>query len=80
MLQSWFIKLSLADGSNAVFEKEHSKRPSVGDAALLVKNDILPPRTLAWSAEEDECPLSAVRLLSASGIHVVGIRRRISSK
>lgn len=79
MLQSWIIKLSLADGSNVVFEKQHPKRPTLGDAALLVRNDLFPLSTAAL-AEQEECPLSAVRLLSASGVHVVGIRRRTALK
>ena len=80
MQQSWIIKLSLADGSNAVFEKQHPKRPTLGDAALLVRNDLFPPSTAPLAAEQAECPLSAVRQLSASGVHVVGIRRRTSLK
>jgi hypothetical protein len=52
MLQSWIIKLSLADGSNAVFKKEHPKRPTLGDAALLVRYDLFPPSTVALAAQE----------------------------
>lgn len=80
MQQSWIIKLSLADGSNAVFEKEHPKRPTLGDAALLVRNDLFAHNAAALSAEQKECQLSAVRLLSESGVHVVSIRRRMSLK
>lgn len=80
MQQSWIIKLSLADGSNAVFEKQHPKRPTLGDAALLVRNDLFPPTTDTLAAEHEQCPLAAVRLLSASGVHVVGIRRRMRLK
>jgi hypothetical protein len=78
MYQFWIIKLSLADGSSAVFEKPHPKRPTVGDAALLVRDDVFPPGTIAASSQEYDCPLAAVRLLSTSGVHVVGIRRRVT--
>jgi len=80
MQQFWIIKLSLADGSNAVFEKQHPKRPSVGDAALLVKDELFPAFGLSSGLMPDRCPLAAIRLLSTSGVHVVGIRRRMSDK
>jgi hypothetical protein len=80
MRQSWIIKLSFADGSNTVFEKEHSRRPNVGDAALLVKDDIFPAANASATLLPGGWRLDAIRLLSSSGVHVVGIPRRISEK
>jgi hypothetical protein len=79
MLQIWTIRISFADGCGAVLEREFRTRPTLGEAALLVKDEVLPGLSSALDTEADHA-VAAVRLLGARGIHVVGIRRGKSQK
>lgn len=78
MIHIWAIKISFANGRVAILERQFRTRPTLGEAALLIKDEVVPDARPAVDAESDGT-VAAMRLLGTCGIHIVGIRRHINT-